>query len=262
MVESIPGLSIPSRVVCIGLPLLLLLSACQTNPYTGRSQFLQLSEAQELQLGLEEYPKLTKQYRVISSGHDHAMVNRVMHRLVAKTGKDYAWEVKLLDAPGIINAWALPGGKMAVYTGLLPITQNDAGLAVVMSHEIAHALARHGNERISRGLLIGLGLSIAELSLGQESKHRAEILAGLGVAVGLGIVRPFSRANETEADELGVRLMIEAGYDPYEAIRLWERMAALGSSGPEFLSTHPAALNRAKHLAQIIPQYVARYGKR
>lgn len=231
-----------------------------------------LSPEQEVAMGLQSYPQATGEHREVTSGRDHDMVQRAMRRLVpyaerdvrAWYGKSFEWEVKLLEAPKVLNAWCLPGGKMAFYSGILPICQNEAGVAAVMSHEIAHAVLRHGNQRISQNLLLK-GLIVAgAVALGGDELDDQErlILAGLGLGVQYGIALPFSRSHESEADAYGVELMVQAGYDPWEAVRLWERMAARGGSGtPEFLSTHPSPENRAEALEGLIPKVLAKYGK-
>ncbi len=250
----------PRSLLTLTLASLLFLLSCAPVPYTGRSRLLITSEQEELALGLKAYPQLIKEYKVIESGAEATMVHRILKRLAAQDSRQYSWEVKLLDAPKIANAWALPGGKMAVYTGLLAMTQNENGLAAVMGHEMGHAIARHSGERLSqemvaKGILVG-----AQLSL-DESQYQGEIMAALGVAYKLGAALPYSRAHEYEADEIGLILMVKAGYDPYESVRLWDRMAARAGSGTiEFFSTHPSSTNRARRLESLIPGIQAKYG--
>ena len=230
-----------------------------------------LSEAQEIQMGLQAYPQETGKFKQITSGDDYRTVQRAMRRLtpfadrdVAKVfSKPFAWEVKLLDAPKVVNAWCLPGGKMAFYTGILPICQSETGIAVVMSHEIAHAVKRHGNQRVSQQMVLKGLLSAGAVLLGNEgrSEDRGAILAALGVGARYGVQLPFSRGNESEADLYGIELMVQAGYNPWEAVKLWERMAARGSGGPEFMSTHPDPARRARDIANAIPPLLQKYGK-
>lgn len=239
----------------------LLLVACAPVPYTGRSRLLLTSEQEEVAMGLQAYPELIKKYKVIPSGPQVDMVNRIMKKLAAEDPRNYDWEVKLLDAPDVANAWALPGGKMAVYTGLIPMTQNEAGLAAVMGHEMGHAIARHSGERMSQEMVQNAGLIMAAVTL-EDQKYRNEIMAALGVGLEFGVTLPYSRAHEYEADEIGLILLVKAGYDPYESVRLWDRMAARARTEPiEFFSTHPNSSNRARRLESLIPGIVATYGK-
>ncbi|MEZ5988264.1 MAG: M48 family metallopeptidase [Planctomycetota bacterium] len=166
-----------------------------------------------------------------------------------------------LDAPDIVNAWCLPGGKMAVYTGLLPLCPDDDSLAAVMGHEIGHAVARHSGERLSQQRLTELGISLTAAAV--DERYQADVVAALGVGAQLGIVLPYSREHEYEADEIGLILMVKAGYDPRAAVALWDRMAArAGDRGPEFLSTHPFPEKRARRLQSLIPGILERYSGR
>ncbi|PIE24040.1 MAG: peptidase M48 [Planctomycetota bacterium] len=254
-------------------PLILaLLSACDSVPITGRSRFrAAVSIDQEIALGLDAYPKITGEHKEITHGPQFDMVQRVMKRIVPFAsplvqqyhGKNFAWECKLLDAK-IVNAWCLPGGKMAFYTGILPICQDEAGIAVVMSHEIAHAIASHSAERMSTTMLVKAGLAGTSLALGDKPEDQARnelILGALGLGAQFGLMLPYSRKHESEADEIGLHLLVQAGYDPYAAVRLWDRMAKLGSGGPEWMSTHPASKNRSRRLAELIPSVLKKYGK-
>jgi predicted Zn-dependent protease len=218
------------------------------------------SEADEAQLGAQAYAEETSKYRTITGTADAQMVERVGRKIAATTGKDYQWEFKLLDAPQVVNAFCLPGGKVAVYSGILPITQNEAGLGVVLGHEVAHATQRHGGKRMTRGILTEAALEAvsAGLSLGQMSSGAKDsVMAALGLGAQVGVELPYSRTQETEADEIGLRYAIRASYDPWEAPKLWERMAKLGSAGPTFLSTHPDPAGRAENLKAKIPQFLA-----
>lgn len=218
------------------------------------------SEAEEAQLGVQAYAEETGKYPLITSGPQYDMVQRVGRKIASASGKTYEWEFKLLKADDVPNAFCLPGGKVAVYTGILPLTQNENGLAAVIGHEVAHATKRHGGKRMTQGTImqaamtaIGAGLSFSKMS--DEAKQG--VLAAFGVGAQVGVMLPYSRGHETEADEEGIRYAIRAGYDPYEAVRLWERMAQLGSGGPAWLSTHPDSLARARNLESKIPQYLA-----
>jgi predicted Zn-dependent protease len=218
------------------------------------------SEEQEAQLGIEAYAQATSQHPLIESGADYELVQRVGRRIAKASGKDYQWEFKLLRADDTPNAFCLPGGKVAVYSGILPITQNEDGLAAVIGHEVAHATERHGGKRMTQNTLlqvaltaVGAGVSYSNMS----PEAQQGVLAAFGLGAQVGLLLPYSRDQETEADEVGIRYAIRAGYDPYEAPRLWQRMAALGSSGPEFLSTHPDPQWRSSNLEARIPQILA-----
>ncbi len=228
---------------------------------TAACQNLKLfSEDYMNQLGAEAYVEETGKHRVITGTPEAQMVERVGRRIAEASGKDYQWEFKLLDAPEVPNAFCLPGGKVAVYSGILPITQNEDGLAAVLGHEVAHATEQHGNSRMSQGTIANavLGLAQAGLSLSEMDASTQELVVGaLGMGAQIGVMLPYSRGHETEADEIGIRYAIRAGYDPWEAPKLWERMAQLGDAGPTFLSTHPNPLDRAENLRQKIPQFLA-----
>jgi predicted Zn-dependent protease len=233
------------------LPLLLTPACANWNFY---------SEAEEAQLGLEAYAQATAEYPEVTTGGDYAMVQRVGQRIAAASGKHYEWEFKLLRADDVPNAFCLPGGKVAVYTGILPLTQNEDGLAAVLGHEVAHATERHGGKRMTQSTLlqaalVAVGAGVSFTNMSDEAK--AGVMAAFGVGAQVGLLLPYSRDHETEADEVGIRYAIRAGYDPYEAPRLWQRMAQLGNGGPEWLSTHPDPLWRAQNLERRIPQSLA-----
>jgi len=252
------------------LPALLLATAvaftpaCQSVPGTGRNQMVFLSTGQEMSLGAEAYAEMLAGAPVITTGPDAEMVARIGRRIARaaeviypkSSAKDFAWEFKLIDDPQMVNAWALPGGKCAVYSGLLPVTGDEDSLAIVMGHEVAHAIARHGNERMShnmvlQGALIGAAYSTKDM----DSDEQAAIMATLGVGSQLGIMLPFSRSHESEADEIGLYLAAAAGYDPEASIGLWQRMASSGGEGPpEWLSTHPSEQTRIRRLRSHMPK--------
>jgi predicted Zn-dependent protease len=191
------------------------------------------------------------------------MVQRVGARIAEASGRDYDWEFRLLDAPDVVNAFCLPGGKVAVYSGILPITRNEDGLAAVVGHEVAHATAEHGKERMSQqyiaqGVFVAADIALDNWTeLGDES--RADWMAALGLGAQVGVLLPYSRTHESEADEIGLRFAVRAGYDPNEAPKLWERMAerAGDERPPELMSTHPDPLRRAARLRELIPVIVA-----
>lgn len=250
--------------------------ACATVPITGRKQTKLLPESSLNEMALTSYRQFLNENRVST---DQIQVNKVrevgqnirgavetFYRAQGMTNKlsGFSWEFNLVDDP-TVNAWAMPGGKIVVYTGLLPIAENTDGLAVVMGHELAHALAHHGNERMSQGLLVqlgGIGLAVALSE--KPAVTQALFMQAYGVAAQVGAMLPFSRLHESEADEIGLYLMAIAGYNPEEAAPFWRRMnAGAGSRPPAFLSTHPDPENRARRLQALIPKariYAQKYG--
>jgi predicted Zn-dependent protease len=242
------------------LPLLLLAaSACKSVPYTNRKQLLLVSAGEETALGQSAYTDALSKAKVSNDAAATAMVKRVGERIAAVSDRpDFKWEFNLIDDPKTVNAWCLPGGKVAVYSGILPITQDDNGLAVVMGHEIAHALARHGSERMSQGLLAQLGgvaLSAALATKPDATRQLAQQAYGAGATV--GVLLPFSRRQESEADHIGLILMAKAGFEPGGAVEFWKRMeksSGGGDSTPEFLRTHPADDKRIKAIEDELPE--------
>lgn len=244
------------------IPALLILSACQTAPITGRSQLILIPESMEIDLGLASYNNVLKGAKLSEEEETIEMVNRVGKRIAAVSGReDYKWEFNVIKDDKIVNAFALPGGKVAVYTGILKYTENEAGLAAVMGHEVAHALLRHGGERISAGILADIGM--IGLSAAVKSKDPVAMRAineAFGIGVQVGVLLPFSRSQELEADRVGLVLMAKAGYDPNEAVAFWRRMMqAKDKAPPEFLSTHPTTERRIKEIEQWIPEAMKYY---
>jgi predicted Zn-dependent protease len=231
---------------------LLGIAACATVPYTQRSQLLLISQSEELRLGAAAYQEVLKKQRLVHDPEVNAAVRRVGERIAQAADRStYDWEFKVIDDPKQVNAFALPGGKVAVYTGLFPVAQDEAGLAVVMGHEVAHALARHGAERMSQGLLVQLGAVGLSVALGSSSPAtRNAIFQAYGLGSQVGVLLPFSRSQEEEADHIGMILMAKAGYDPEAALALWQRMdaRATGHAPPEFLSTHPGYHTRQRNI--------------
>ena len=239
------------------LVLPLALAACQTTPITGKSAFNLFSIEEDCELGSPAYGEFTASETVITTnsgvdGQWKQTVKQVMEDLAAVAeDQGFAYEVKLLEADDTVNAWCLPCGKMAVYTGILPVSQDANGLAVVMGHEIGHAIARHGTQRMSTDSLAQIGFSLLnDQNYAQYGALAYEMLVQL----------PYGRAQELEADHIGIILMARAGYDPREAIDFWSRMDALGSSStPEFLSTHPSHGSRIEQLEALMPEAMAIY---
>jgi predicted Zn-dependent protease len=216
-------------------------------------------EAREISMGITAYEETLASEKLSTSQRHQELVNRVGHRIAQVAERpDYKWEFQLVSSPQM-NAFCLPGGKVAIYEGILPVCQNEAGLAVVMSHEIAHALARHGGERMSQEYMVsGLGKAIDIATMNRTTAPtRDKIMRAYGVASTYGFVLPYSRKHESEADHMGAVLMAQAGYDPAEAPRFWERFGQAQEQGErpiEFLSTHPADTRRALALRQLLPE--------
>jgi predicted Zn-dependent protease len=248
------------------LPLLLALafaagfSACRTAPYTHRRQLVLVSPGEEAKLGLTSYQQALSQAKLSSDAAATAMVRRVGERLAKAADKpDYRWEFNLIDDPKTVNAWCLPGGKVAVYSGILPVTRDEIGLAVVLGHEISHALARHGSERMSQGLVAQLGgAALAVAMSDRPSETQALAAQAYGAGAQVGVLLPFSRKQESEADHIGLILMAKAGYDPANAVPFWERMAALSKGGEgglqKYLSTHPPDAQRIADIKKELPE--------
>ena len=236
---------------------------CVTNPETGKKAFLLTSEGDEMRLGEQAYQEVLKSNQLSKRKDWDEVLQRVGKRISQAANKpSFAWEFRLIESKEK-NAFCLPGGKVAVYTGILPILKNEAGMAAVIGHEVAHATLRHGGQRLSANLGTQLGvLILGQVLSGKDSNQKQLVLAALGLGAQVGVVLPFSRANETEADEIGLRYMARAGYDPHEAPPIWERFAQSNSGGPpEFLSTHPASKSRQERLTELIPQVMPLYQK-
>ena len=250
-----------------------LLGSCQTNPYTDRSQFLLMPSGYMNEMGAAQYGATLQDPKVILSKDPREIdpVKRVAARIIeaakhskyAEAAQSFDWEVTVIKDDNTKNAWALPGGKIAVYTGIFPMAKTEAGLAAIMGHEVVHALAQHGGERMSQGLVAQVGMSAAAILLSTQGGNPALSLLGMqamGLGVQAGVLLPFSRMHESEADYIGVLLAAGAGYDPREAVRIWERMAAASEGAPpEFLSTHPANETRIADLNRWMPEAMAIY---
>ncbi|MGZ8384714.1 MAG: M48 family metalloprotease [Nitrospira sp.] len=253
------------------------LVGCATNPYTGRRQLLMTSIGQEVQMGAQAFDQVKNDPKMRPSQDPREVepVKRVAARIVeaakrskyAEMAQQFQWEVTIIKDDKTANAFALPGGKMAVYTGIFPMAKTEAGLAAVMGHEVVHALARHGAERMSQGQLTNTLLQVAGAAIGLGGGNPMlgqATMAALGAGAQVGVLLPFSRKHESEADYVGILLAADAGYDPRESVTLWERMgqASGGGGQSEFLSTHPSHDTRIDQLKEWMPEAMAIYQKR
>ena len=245
---------------------LLLAVSRTTVPVTGRKSLNLVGEGTVNQLGAQTYQQEVSKAKVSTDQNATAMVQRVAQRIAqaaeANFHPNYQWEAKLLDDPKTVNAWCLPGGKIAVYSGILPLTQDETGLAVVLGHETAHALAHHGAERMSRSELMQVGEAGILAAVGAAKPGAVQAVgAALGIGSQVGVELPFSRQQESEADHIGLILMAKAGYDPTKAVDFWQRMAAYGKGKqpPAFLSDHPSDEDRIAAIKKELPEAKAAY---
>jgi len=253
---------------------LLLLHVCSLVPLTGRRQLSLVSDADMFSMSFVQYDQFLKENKLSTNTSQTNMVKGVGRRIqnavttyfalnnLSQGLNGFVWEFHLIESEQV-NAWCMPGGKVVVYSGILPVTQNETGLAVVMGHEIAHAVAKHSNERMSQALLAQLGGQTLAVALQEKPQQTQELWMGLfGVGVQLGAVLPYSRLQEGEADHLGLIFMAMAGYDPNSAIEFWQRMSQnAGAKPPEFLSTHPSDANRIRKIKSEIPEAMKYYKK-
>lgn len=262
-----------SQFFKIGLGIIIgWLVACSTVPITGRRQLDLIPQSTMLSMSFEQYAVFLKENPVSKDPEATAMVQRVGKRIqkavetyfaekkLASQLEGYAWEFHLVESDEV-NAWCMPGGKVVVYTGILPYTQDENGLAVVMGHEIAHAVAKHGNERMSQALLAEMGgMALAKALEEKPEKTQMLWMAAFGIGTQLGVLLPYSRLHESEADYLGLVFMAKAGYDPNTAVEFWKRMAMAGEpKPPEFLSTHPSDQTRIRKIQSAIPEIMKKY---
>ncbi len=249
--------------------------SCAKNPFTGKNTLNFVSNSELFPTSFQQYGTFLKDNKVISGTKDAKRVETVGMKIKAAAEKylnangykdylkDYAWEYKLVDSKEV-NAWCLPGGKIVFYSAILPICKDDAGMATVMGHEVAHALANHGAQRMSAGILQQAGAGVVGIALDSKTEQDKQIwMTAYGAVTQYGGMLPFSRSHESEGDKIGLILMAIAGYDPSTAISFWERMSANSGGGapPEFLSTHPSDATRIAKLKSLIPEAKAEAAK-
>jgi predicted Zn-dependent protease len=251
------------------------LASCATVPLTERKSLSLIPDSELVSLSNEQYAKVLQESKLSTDRQEVEMVTRVGKRIAASAEgflkdsgagdkvKNYKWEFKVIEDDKTANAWCMPGGKVAVYTGILPFTKNETGLAVVLGHEVAHAIAEHGNERMSQALLAQLGGVALSVALANQPAETNQLfMAAYGVTANVGVLLPYSRLHESEADRIGLTLMAKAGYDPHEAVRFWQAMSAQGGSRPPaLLSTHPAPESRIEKIKSYIPEAMRYYKK-
>ncbi|OGC04729.1 peptidase M48 [candidate division WOR-1 bacterium RIFOXYA12_FULL_43_27] len=255
------------------IALLLFLTGCGKVLLTQRQQLLLVSDYDMRALGSQQYQEILSKSKVVRDTNDYQRVLRVGNRIagavddfarsqgIEEYTMGYKWEFNLIDDNKAMNAFCLPGGKIAVYTGLLPVTKDDTGLAVVLAHEIAHALAKHGEERMSHILLLEFGgATLSNAIKEQPEETKKNLLLAFGIGANVGVLLPYNRLQESEADRIGLSMMAYAGYDPHVALALWSRMEKLETSRPpEFLSTHPLSSERIKAIKEEIPEAMKYY---
>ena len=240
----------------------MIIQACATNS-EGRKSFNIISDSEMNALGVESYAEVladarAKRKLLSSSSPKYKVVEEIGKRIAEASGADFNWEFNVIDEPKTANAFCLPGGKIVVYTGIMPIAKTEAALAVVMGHEVAHATMRHGAERMSSQLAVAGLASAADISL-RDNQNRKLWMGALALGANFGVLLPYSRSHESEADTVGLRYAAKAGYDPSTAPAFWQRMGAQGGTPPEFLSTHPDPLNRSKSLEKQLPEVMPFY---
>ena len=244
----------------------LFIFSCNTNPFTGKKTLALVPNSEILPMSFQQYKEFLSEHQVINNTADAKMIKMVGRKIsmaakryltangYAEYLKDYRWEYNLVKDPAV-NAWCMPGGKIVFYTGILPITEGEAGVAAVMGHEVAHALANHGQQRMSASQLQAIGAVAGNIAFMDDPKNQKIFNSAYGVGSHVGVMLPFSRGHETEADKIGLTLMAIAGYEPLEAANLWIRMKkAGGQAPPEFLSTHPSNQTRIDNIKSWVPE--------
>lgn len=257
------------------IAIFILMIACSTVPLTGRKQLNIIPAGQMMSMSYQQYDDFLKQNKISADKNKTALVKKVGKKIqtavetyfaqkkLSAELQGYEWEFNLVESEEV-NAWCMPGGKVVVYTGILPITKDETGLAVVMGHEVAHAIAEHGNERMSQGLITQFGgLALAKALENKPAETQALWMGAFGLGAQVGVLLPFSRLHESEADRLGLTFMAMAGYDPNKAVEFWQRMADMKGeqAPPEFLSTHPSDATRIDNIKKHLPEALKYYKK-
>jgi len=246
---------------------IILILSCATNPFTGNKTLALVPNSQIFPTAFAQYNQFLSENKVLKSTANAEMITRVGQRIASASErwldangfkgylKDYKWEYNLVEDKAV-NAWCMPGGKIVFYTGILPIAENETAIAAIMGHEVAHALANHGQQRMSSGVLQQIGaVGVGVATSGKSTEVQQAWMQAYGVGSTVGVMLPFSRSHESQADEIGIKLMAIAGYNPEEAVELWKRMKANsgGQAPPEILSTHPSNDSRISNLTQMVP---------
>lgn len=248
---------------------ILMVMSCKTNPFTGKKTLALVPNSQLFPTAFAQYDQFLSENNVVRGTSEAAMITRVGQRIAAASERwltanghadyleGYKWEYNLVNDEAV-NAWCMPGGKIVFYTGILPVAQNETAIAAIMGHEVAHALANHGQQRMSAGMLQQFGAVAGNIAI-KDPQSRQIFNQAYGVGSTVGVMLPFSRSHETEADQIGLYIMAIAGYNPTEAAELWKRMKANsgGQAPPEFLSTHPSSDSRIANLSALAPKAVA-----
>jgi predicted Zn-dependent protease len=268
-------MKIPKSYIVVVLFLSFVLLSCSSVAITGRKQLNLVPRATMLSMSFQQYDEFLKTNKLSENQEQTRMVKGVGARIqkaveqyfaerkMSDELRDYQWDFNLVESPDV-NAWCMPGGKVVIYTGILPITKDEPGLAVVVGHEIAHAVAEHGNERMSQGLIAELGGMALSKALEEKPEKTQQLwMTAFGLGAQVGVLLPYSRLHENEADHLGLIFMAMAGYDPNTAVEFWERMAQMkgGQAPPEFLSTHPSDETRIKNIKALVSEAMQYYKK-
>lgn len=252
-----------------------LVQACSTVPITGRKQLSLVPESELVAMGVSSYGEFLKEAKLSTNATQTALVKKVGKNISTAVDaflrdngmgdrvSNFQWEFNLVENAEM-NAWCMPGGKVVFYTGIMPVCKDEAGIAVVMGHEVAHAVARHGAERMSQEMGVQLGGATLQAALATKSQETQSIfMSAYGVSTQLGVLLPYSRSHETEADKLGLVFLAMAGYDPSQAVEFWKRMSSMssGQKPPQILSTHPADATRIADLQAFLPEAMKYYKK-
>ncbi len=268
-------MKISKSYISVFLIISFLLLSCSTVPITGRRQLDLVPGSTIVSMSFQQYDEFMKTHELSKNQEQTEMVKRVGKRIqkaveeyfagknMSQELQDYDWEFNLIESSEA-NAWCMPGGKVVVYTGILPITKDEAGLAVVMGHEIAHAVAKHGHERMSQELITQMGGTALSVALKQAPEKTQQLwMKAFGIGTQLGVILPYSRLHENEADHLGLIFVAMAGYDPNKAVEFWQRMTEMkgGQAPPEFMSTHPSDETRIRKIKELIPEAMQYYKK-